>query len=586
MASEPIIGIDLGTTNSEVAFVFDGRPQILKAGDDGIVPSCVGLDRQDRVIVGRAACNQYLAEPERTVVSIKRKMGSGERVAMGEKTYSPQEISAFILTALKERAEQVLQRQVSKAVITVPAYFTDVQRQATREAGEIAGLQVVRIINEPTAAALAYEAGFTGRRKILVYDLGGGTFDVSVVNLENGVVEVLASTGDNYLGGDDFDTLIVKRLLEVMKEELGVSPDEDRSLYARLRRAAEAAKIELSTTPVSRIQEDHLGQVEAEVKHLTYDLYRSEFEAMIEDHLARTMDKVSQALRDASVHLGQLDKILLVGGSTRIPRLAELLTRKLGRAPHGEVDPELCVALGAAAHAAVEAGTGAHSVLVDITPYTFGTSGLGELNGKPYLDQFFPLIRRNTKLPAARTELFYTVYETQESVKVKVYQGENEDALKNVLIGNFLFEGLNSKSDAWEQGIAVTYHLNLDGILEIHAVERATGKEIRAVVEDAMGRLSEEEMDSSKRRVAESWGGASELPAAEKPKGNGSNGHFSPQTAELLRRAGEALKHMSPEDREEITSLMEELQGACRPDAAEKARALEQQLEDILFYVE
>ncbi|MGH9341720.1 MAG: Hsp70 family protein [Acidobacteriota bacterium] len=586
MKNEVIVGIDLGTTNSEVAFVFEGEPRVVKLDDDGIVPSCVGLDGQGRVIVGTLARNQYVAAPERTVVSIKRKMGSNDRVALGRETYSPQEISAFILRALKERAEQVLNREVSKAVITVPAYFSDAQRQATREAGEIAGLEVVRIINEPTAAALAYESGFTGHRKVLIYDLGGGTFDVSIVSFEDGVVEVLASTGDNHLGGDDFDALIVKRLFKVMEEKLGLPAGEDRALQARLRRAAEAAKIELSTRPVSRVQEDHLGEVQGEARHLIFDLYRSEFEEMIEDSLARTMEKVGQALQDALLRPAQLDKILLVGGSTRIPRVAELLRGKLGQEPHGEVDPELCVALGASVQAAIEAGAEARSVLVDITPYTFGTSALGELDGRPYWDRFVPLIRRNSKLPVTQTDLFHTVYEDQEAVDVKVYQGEERDALKNVLIGNFRFPGLNETADASEQGIAMTYHLNLDGILEVHAVERATGKEIRAVVQDAMGRSSQEQLRTSRERVAGRWGAKGAPNRHGNHSGNGFDGKIPPRTEEIIKRVQEVLDSASADDREEMVNLIEELLEAVQNGRLEAAGPLEQKLENILFYVE
>ena len=456
MESETIIGIDLGTTNSEVAIISGGRPEVVREDGDAIVPSCVGLDEAGNVVVGRQARNQAVLAPERTVLSIKRRMGSDERVSMGPEEYTPQEISAFILKALRARAVRALGHDVHRAVITVPAYFTDAQRQATREAGEIAGLEVVRIVNEPTAAALSYESGGEGSRRILVYDLGGGTFDVSVVAIEDGVVEVLASTGDNRLGGDDFDAVIAERLNTHVETEFGIEDArENRLLQARLVRAAEQAKIELSTRPWVRVEEDHIATVDGEPKHLSCELSRADFERDIDELLARTMRSVTTALDDAGVRPGQLDRILLVGGSTRIPCIARLLAERLGQEPHGEVDPDLCVALGAAVQAGIEMGEDMRSVLVDITPYTFGTSAVGELHGLPYAHQYIPLIRRNTKLPATRTEAFFTMTEHQETVEIMVYQGEDPDALQNVEIGSFRFSGLNQERDAYDQGPAL-----------------------------------------------------------------------------------------------------------------------------------
>ena len=371
----------------------------------------------------------------------------------------------------------------------MPAYFTDAQRQATREAGTIAGLEVVRIINEPTAAALSYESRSEGNRRILVYDLGGGTFDVSVVAIEEGVVEVLASTGDNHLGGDDFDAMVVDRLYAQVETELEIEgARDDRLLRARLRRASERAKIELSSQPYVRVEEDHIATLSGEPKHLSCELSRADFEHDLEELLACTMQSVTTALNDAGVRPSQLDRILLVGGSTRIPRIVQLLAERLGQEPHSEVDPDLCVALGAAVQAGIEMGHDMKAVLVDITPYTFGTSAMGELYGLPYAHQFVSLIRRNTKLPATRTEAFFTLTEDQETVEIMVYQGEDPDALKNVEIGSFRFSGLNRQREAYDQGLLFTYHLDLDGLLKVHAVERATGREIHGVVENALGR--------------------------------------------------------------------------------------------------
>ena len=592
METEPIIGIDLGTTNSEVAIMVDGRPRIVAENDEAMLLSCVGVDESGNVIVGRQARNQAAAAPERTVLSVKRLMGSRDRVRMGDAEYTPQEISAFILKALKERAERAVGRAVDKAVITVPAYFTDAQRQATREAGEIAGLTVTRIVNEPTAAALSYEGSGEGQCKALVYDLGGGTFDVSVVQIEAGVVEVLASTGDNHLGGDDFDEVLTGRLNDHLETEAGIEhPRDDRLLQARLRRAAERAKIELSVKPYTRVEEDHVAHVDGDARHLSCELSREDFERDIEDLLGRTMKAVSTALADANVRPSQLDRVLLVGGSTRIPRVAELLAERLAQEPHGEVDPDLCVAYGAAIQAGMEMGQDTQAVLVDVTPYTFGTSTYGDLYGRPYAHQFIPLIRRNTKLPATRTEAFFTLYEDQESVRVKVYQGEDPDALKNLEIGAFNFEGLNRTGDAYDRGLLFTYRLDLDGILQVHAVERATGREIRGVVEGALARTSAESLAASRRRVGALWGeeDAGAAPAADRQDlvENTVARDIPDETQETLERAARVLTDAPEEDREEISNLLARLRQALADGrAGEATDTVRQELEELLFYLD
>ncbi len=589
MDSEPIIGIDLGTTNSEVAILSGGKPEVVREDGDAIVPSCVGLDEAGNVIVGRQARNQAALAPERTVLSIKRAMGSDERVSMGTESYNPQEISAFILKALKERAARALGRDVRKAVVTVPAYFTDAQRRATREAGRIAGLEVVRIINEPTAAALSYESGSTGNRRILVYDLGGGTFDVSVVAIEEGVVEVLASTGDNHLGGDDFDARIAERLNTHVETDLGIDgAGDNRLLQARLRRASEQAKIELSTQPYVRVEEDHIASVDGEPKHLSCELSRADFERDIDEMLARTMQSVTTALNDAGVRPSQLDRILLVGGSTRIPRIAQLLAERLGQEPHGEVDPDLCVALGAGVQAGIEMGHDMQSVLVDITPYTFGTSAIGELYGLPYAHEFVPLIRRNSKLPATRTEAFATRTEDQEVVEIRVYQGEDPDALKNVEIGSFRFTGLNRQRGAYEQGLLFSYHLDLDGLLKVHAVERATGREIHGVVENAMERSTEEALAASRERIEALWG-EEEMPAesaGEEPEEASGDPEMSGEFQDTLERARAALDTAPAADQQEMIDLIEDLRHALREGRTEDAATVRQELDEILFYLE
>ena len=579
---DPIVGIDLGTTNSEIAFIIDGNSTVITENDNGIVPSVVGLDADGKIIVGAEALNQAVIAPERTVQSVKRLMGTDQRIPMGDTTYLPQEISACILKALKERAERTLQQPIYKAVITVPAYFTDAQRQATREAGEIAGLNVVRIINEPTAASLAYESENAAAQTILIYDLGGGTFDVSVVRIENSVVEVLASTGDNHLGGDDFDKKILDVLTAYIQKDLSLNVSQNPVVMARLRRAAEKAKIALSFEPYARIEEDHIGKKLFRNIHLSYELSRSDFEKMIEDDLLRTMDSVSKALEDASLLPSAIDKIILVGGSTRIPRISHMLEEKFGQEPHGEIDPDLCVALGAAIQAGREMGLDSSSILLDITPYSFGTSALGEVVGiqTPYM--YVPLIHRNTKLPTSRGEAFYTIYDNQAQVEVKVYQGEDPYALNNILLGKYMFDLTPSPVNSV---IIVHFDLDINGILKVQATEKSSGKKIEAVSENAISRFSEGEISRFKERVEEMWrpseGDISQASGVQR-----SSGAAPADIEAVLTKALDKLDRAHEEDRDEMVNLMEDIQDAVSENRLDDARSFVSQLEEILFYIE
>ncbi len=578
---EPIVGIDLGTTNSEVAFILDGLATVLMDNDTGIVPSVVGIDANGKIIVGMEALNQAVIAPDRTVQSVKRLMGSDDRIQMGDATYLPQEISACILKSLKERAEKCIQKPIVKAVITVPAYFTDAQRQATREAGEIAGLNVVRIINEPTAASLAYESQNPNAQTILVYDLGGGTFDVSIVRIENGIVEVLSSTGDNHLGGDDFDQRIVSRLTAHIKEDLSLDVSENPVVMARLKRAAERAKIALSFEPFVRIEEDHIGKILFKNIHLSYELSRSDLIEMIEDDLSRTMDSVTKALEDAAMLPSAIDKIILVGGSTRIPEISLMLEEKFGQMPHGEIDPDLCVALGAAIQAGREMGLDSSSVLLDITPYSFGTSALGEIDGIPTPYLYVPLIRRNTKLPTSRGDAFCTVYDNQEQVEVTVYQGEQPHALDNILLGKFMFHLTPAPRGS---NLIINFDLDLNGILKMQAVEKATGKKIEGVIENAIGRFSDTEITQFRQRVDDLWIEPENV--FQSDPADGASGEPLPSDIEtILSKAAGKLDEAPPEDRDEMVNLMEDIQDAARDNRLEDARAFAKELEEILFYI-
>ncbi len=585
---EPIIGIDLGTTNSEVAFVMDGKAEILKENDNGILPSCVGLTQSGTVIVGTAARNQATVYPEKTVLSIKRLMGSTEQISLGDNTYSPQEISAFILKELKERAQRVTGQTISKAIITTPAYFTDVQRQATREAGEIAGLTVVRILNEPTAAALAYESSDATARTIMVYDLGGGTFDVSIVRIEDGVVEVLSSTGDNHLGGDDFDLEIEKKLLAHIEKEFDIDLTSDITARARLKRAAEKAKIELSSAPYAAIEEDHIAKSGKTDVHLSYELSRMEFEEAIDEHLQKTMDSVNKALKDAQMLPSALQKIILVGGSTRIPKLSAMLEESFGILPNQEIDPDLCVAMGAAIQAGREMGLDSSSVLLDITPYTFGTSALGDVHGVSD-NIFVPLIRRNSKLPAIKSEVFWTVVPNQKMAKVEVYQGEEPKALDNVLIGTYDFN--LSPRQPPNSPLVIKYELDLNGILKITAIEKNTGERITGVIENAFSQISDDGVSRSKSKIDDVWDvKASTDMLDDDLDPEGSNGgepeKGGGEFQELITNARAVLNEVASEDSEEIINLIEDINTQMEEGDLDAARKSAEALEDILFYLE
>ncbi|QTA82140.1 Putative chaperone protein, DnaK-like [Desulfonema limicola] len=588
---EPVVGIDLGTTNSEIAFIINEHAEILKDNDNGIVPSCVGIDRDGKIIVGTEARNQASIAPERTILSIKREMGTDKSFTMGDSSYKPQEISAFILKALKSRAEKVLGMPVSKAVITVPAYFTDAQRHATREAGEIAGLNVVRIINEPTAAALAYESERSETQRILIFDLGGGTFDVSIVKIEQGIVEVLASTGDNHLGGDDFDMKIVEVLAEHCEQELKISVKDSPVIMARLKRAAENAKIMISSQPYAVIEEDHIGKKMWKDVHLSYELSRIDFEEMIEDDLSRTMESVNKALKDANILPSAIDKIILVGGSTRIPKISNMLEKKFGSLPHSEIDPDLCVALGAAIQAGREMGLDSSSILLDITPYTFGTSAVGDLDGMPVMDKFIPMIRRNTKLPTSKTDAFYTMFDNQEAVEIDVFQGEAPIAPDNIRIGNYKFKLTKAPAGSV---ILLNFDLDVNGILKIEATEKKTGRKINAVIENAFSGFSDEELSKSQKRINDMWGD-DEHPeedagtglAAAKPGTSQDNTARMPQDIEdIIKQAESMLQKASDEDKDEIINLIEDMKDAITENKLDTARELKKELEDILFYIE
>ena len=581
--SEMIVGIDLGTTNSEIAVYRDGRPEV-QADSAGrlILPSVVGLAQDGSLLVGEAARNQYILHPERTVRSIKRLMGSDRKVSLGGRDYKPQDVSAMILRRLKEIAEERLGAPVRKAVITVPAFFSDAQRQATREAGEIAGLEVARIVNEPTAAALVYEAAQQQGKRVLVYDLGGGTFDVSVVRIEDGVVEVIASHGNNHLGGDDFDHKIVEHVLDHLKIEHRADVSEDPQAMARIHRAAESAKKHLSDHPFARIEEEYLAEVDGRPVHLALELARTDYEEMIAPFIEETLSAIHIALESAALTASQIEEILLVGGATRTPLIRNRLLEVFGRPARGEVDPDLCVAMGAAIQGAAIAGEKVSAVLVDVTPYTFGTSALGELGGSLYPYCFVPIIPKNTPIPVRKSEAFATVTDNQKVVEVRIFQGENENALENIQIGEFRVDDL---ADAPAGNIIILdLALDRDGILHVSAKEKATGLEQRITIDKAMSRYDEDEIEEARQHIDQLFGEAtSETAPAADAEGSAA---ADPKIVALLAKARAKLDSAIAEDRAEIVDLIEAIEDSrASGDAAGLADAVSR-LDDLLFYLE
>ena len=577
--TDEILGIDLGTTNSEIAIYRDDRPEVLR-DDQGriILPSVVGLTETGELLVGEEARNQFLLYPERTVRSIKRRMGSDAKVQLGEREYTPQEISAIILSRLKEIAQARLGRPIRKAVITVPAYFSDPQRQATREAGEIAGLEVARIINEPTAAALVYEAAQHQGKRILVYDLGGGTFDVSVVRIEQGVVEVISSHGNNHLGGDDFDHKIVEHVLEHLKLKHGVDVADRPQAMARILRSAEDAKKQLSDQPYARIAEEYLAEHGGQPVNLDLELSREEYEDMIAPFIEETLGAIHIALESAGLTSSQVDEILLVGGATRTPLIRRRLVEAFGTQPRGEVDPDLCVAMGAAIQGAAITGTEVSAVLVDVTPYTFGTSALGELNGELYPYHYVPIIPKNTPIPARMSEVFFTVLDEQTDVDVRIYQGENNDALENIKIGEFRVSGLSREPAG--NPVIVDLALDRNGILQVSAREKKTGLERRITIDNATSRYDREQLDEARQRIGALFGDQEQAASV------GSGAATDSAVDALLARASAKLDETGEEDRTEIIDLIEAIRDARSSGDSAALEDVRSQLQDLLFYLE
>ena len=464
-----VIGIDLGTTNSCVAVIEGGEPVVIANAEGArTTPSVVAFSKTGERMVGQVAKRQAITNPDRTIASIKRQMGSDYHVKIDDKQYTPQEISAMILQKLKTDAESYLGDKVTEAVITVPAYFTDSQRQATKDAGRIAGLEVKRIINEPTAAALAYGIDKETDQKVMVYDLGGGTFDVSIIEMGDGVQEVLATAGNNHLGGDDFDQRVIDWLADNFKKEQGVDLRGDKMAMQRLKEAAEKAKIELSGVTTSNISLPFITADATGPKHLEATLTRAKFNELTADLVESTMGPVRQAMSDSGLKTSEIDKVLMVGGSSRIPAVQEAIQKFMGKEPFKGINPDECVAIGAALQAGVLGGEVKGLLLLDVTPLSLGIETMGGVNTK--------IIERNSTIPIKKSQIFSTAADNQPSVEVHVLQGEREMARDNKTLGVFHLDGILPARRGVPQ-IEVTFDIDANGIVHVSAKDLGTGKE-------------------------------------------------------------------------------------------------------------
>ena len=566
-----VIGIDLGTTNSCVAVMEGGEPVVIaNAEGSRTTPSVVAFQKDGTRIVGQVAKRQAVANPDRTVISIKREMGSDYKVKIDDKSYSPQEISAMILSKLKADAEAYLGTKVTDAVITCPAYFTDSQRQATKDAGKIAGLNVLRIINEPTAAALAYGLDKEKENsKVMIYDLGGGTFDVSILEISDGVFEVLATNGNNRLGGDDFDKRLMDYMVDEFKKSHGVDLSKDKMAMQRLKEAAEKAKIELSGMTSTSVSLPFISMTDAGPAHLEMDITRQKFEALISDLVDKTAEPMRLAMKDAGLSYNDLDKVILVGGSTRVPAVVEKVKQISGKEPFKGINPDECVAIGAAIQGGVLTGEIKDVLLLDVMPLSLGIETLGGV--------FTRLIDRNTTIPVKKSQVFSTAADNQTSVEIHILQGEREFCRDNKTLGRFMLTGIAPAPRGIPQ-IEVTFDVDANGIVHVEAKDLGTGKSTDITITSSTN-LSEDEInkavkeaeqyaeeDKKRKQKVDSRNKLDGLifSVEQTLKENGDK-FTDEEKATLNSAVEEAKKELDADDEERFNAAFEKLSNAVQP---------------------
>ncbi|MCC6728805.1 MAG: molecular chaperone DnaK [Chthonomonadales bacterium] len=566
------VGIDLGTTNSVVAVMEGSEPTIIPLAEGGrLCPSVVGFTKAGERLVGQLAKRQAISNPDRTIASIKRQMGKEYKVSIDGTQYTPQEISAMVLQKLKADAEAYLGEKVAQAVVTVPAYFSDAQRQATKDAGTIAGLEVLRIINEPTAAALAYGLDREGMQTLLVWDLGGGTFDVSILELDEGVFEVKATNGDTYLGGDDWDNRVVEWLTDEFRKEHQVDLRRDRMAMQRLREAAEKAKVELSSVVTTNVNLPFLSSTPDGPAHLDANLTRAAFESMTGDLLERMVAPTRQAMADARLEPAQIERVLLVGGSTRMPAVQELARRVFGKDPYRGVNPDEVVAAGAAIQAGVLSGEVRDMLLLDVTPLSLGIETLGGVMSR--------IIERNTTIPTSATQMFTTASDRQRTVEIKVFQGEREIAAYNKALATFQLTGI-PPAPRGAPKVAVTFDIDVNGIVHVSAKDTATGNEQRVAITSSTG-LSADEID---RMIQDAQSHADE----DRARREGLEARNRAES--VLEGAERALRdrghRAAPATVESVRSAADALRAALAADGGSSAREASEALAAALYRLE